>query len=113
MPTKDEKRPVYLYSTDDDQTYRPVGKLTDVSEFIVLPDDTDRLIPCLNMPDMEMTVTMECRFDRNRLLILIGRIDLVPNNWLRMHGYPMRRRVQIRKARKLMRRKSSNENRPD
>ena len=96
MPPKDTKPELYFYSTDDGRTYEPIGPINDIQEFIAPPDDTTKcLTPMINFPEMDFTVTLTGKFSRYKLLLVMGLTRFIPNNWLKMHGYPMRRKHRL------------------
>ena len=97
MPPKDMQtfEPL-MFSTDGGKTLKPLGKLTETNVF------TDDLVPDAktDLPyiktDEEMSFSCKFSMDRSAMIFLAtGKWP--SNNWLKMHGIPMRRRYGNRR----------------
>lgn len=44
----------------------------------------------------------------NKIRLILGQYEAIPNNWLKMNGYPMRRKSETRKLKSAL--KNQNEN---
>lgn len=94
MPPKDTQSQTLYFSTGGE--YKPLGRITEVSEMVVVDEDFEQEMLEFQYPE-EMTFTVTTIMNLNRMLLLLGRKESIPNNWLKMHGYPMRRKVSKRK----------------
>lgn len=96
MPPKDYdplSRGTLFFSSDGGETYAPVGKVQE--EGLIIDD----LVPEKGVelpfvrPDEEMVIS--CKFDIRQnpsVFMLLWKGKWPSNNWLKMHGYPMRRK---------------------
>ena len=57
----------------------------------MVPDDVD-MLAWTKMP-FDMTFTTAFRISKNMMLLISGNKNLIPNNWLKIHGLPMKRRT--------------------
>lgn len=100
MPPKDydpsSRGPLFV-SVDGGKTYEPVGKVED-AELIL-----DDLVPEKGVelpfvkPDEEISLSFKFDIRQNPSLFMLLWTGKWPsNNWLKMHGYPMRRRMKGR-----------------
>ena len=94
MPPKDTQPQTLYFSTGGE--YKPLGRITEVSEMVVGDEDFEHEMLKFQYPE-EMTFTGTTIMNLNRMLLLLGRKESIPNNWLKIHGYPMRRKVGKRK----------------
>ena len=88
--TPKDIRPQTLYFRTGGE-YKPLGRITEVSEMVVGDEDFEQEMLEFQYPE-EMTFTATTIINRNLIRLLIGKKEDIPNNWLKMHGYPMRRR---------------------
>ena len=90
MPPKDTKPHELFLSADNGKTYEPFGIMTDAS----LIDDglvSERETELPIFTDNEMVIPCKVRLDISMMIFLVtGKYP--SNNWLKMHGYPMRRK---------------------
>ena len=90
MPPKDTKPHTLMFSTDGGETMHPLGK---ISEAIITDDiisDDQTVLPFVKMDD---EITFSCKFQmENSATIFLVTGKWPSNNWLKMHGIPMRRR---------------------
>lgn len=93
MPPKDMQNPgTLMFSTDGGEALKPLGKVTDIDMELCGDEEiADDYYYIPSNPE-EITFSVKNRIHLNVMRILIGCKDHVPNNWLKMHGYPMRRR---------------------
>lgn len=89
MPPKDIKPQTLFFSTDNGKTYKPLGKITEFPETACETEDDERI---QHFGDEEMTFTATTIVNRNVIRLLFGDKKDIPNNWLKMHGIPMRRK---------------------
>ena len=100
MPPKDFQPTGFVFRQAGDDEYVPIGRITDVPEIIVLPEyvPEESYLSFKTGGEMSFT-TMVIRPSKNLILWLCGLTDEIPNNWLKMHGFPMKRK-RYRKGRK-------------
>ena len=93
MPPKDTPTGSLYYSTDDGKTYNELGVTIDASAGCMPyePSD-DEILEFLYPKEREMTFTATTITNRFLMQLLLGNKKYIPNNWLKMHGYPMRRK---------------------
>lgn len=91
MPPKDMQPHELLFSADNGKTYQPMAHITDVPEMVVPDGPSEDEMLEFQFPQ-EMTFTVQTKLSRNTIYLILGLKRLVPNNWLKMHGHPMRRR---------------------
>lgn len=94
MPPKELQPQTLYFSTGGE--YKPLGRITEVSEMVVGDEDFEREMLEFQYPE-EMAFTATTIVNRNVIRLLFGNKKDIPNNWLKMHGYPMRRKVGKRK----------------
>lgn len=98
MPPKDFQPTGFVFRQVGDDEYVPIGRITDVSEIVVLPEEWPEESSLSFKSGGEMSFTsMVIRPSRNLIRWLCGLTDEIPNNWLKMHNLPMRRKVNKRK----------------
>ena len=94
MPPKDTQAHELFYSTDGGETMKPLGKVTEVPDLsgtcIHGEDGYEMMV--VSPQDLEMTFTATGMLSKNLILFLFGDKHMIPNNWLKMHGIPMRRK---------------------
>ena len=118
MPPKDAQPPVLFFSADDGKTFKPIGKIAEIPEFVFEPGGApDMYEPYIEGEDgcekvwrfgkEEMTFTATTVIiNKNPIRLLFGRREDIPNAWLHLHGYPTRRkRKGTRKEKNCGRRK--------
>lgn len=93
MPPKDTQPHNIFVSTDGGETYSLLGKMTETHLFVddLIPEDNTKL-PFIK-PNDESVFT--CKFnirDNPSMFMFLATGKWPSNNWLKMHGYPMRRR---------------------
>lgn len=93
--TPKDVQPQMLYFSAGGE-YKPLGRITEVPEMVVGDEDFEQEMLEFQYPE-EMTFTATTIMNSNLILLLLGRKENIPNNWLKMHGYPMRRKVGKRK----------------
>ena len=96
MPTKDIQPHELLFSADNGKTYQPMTHITDVPEMVV-PDGLSEYEMLDFQFPQEMSITANISHKPYWILAMFGDTKSIPNNWLKMHGYPMRRRYRRRK----------------
>ena len=89
MPPKDTPTGSLYFSAGGE--YKPLGRISEVSEMVVGDEDFEQEMLEFQYPE-EMTFTATTILSLNLMLLLLGRKESIPNNWLKMHGYPMRRK---------------------
>lgn len=89
MPPKDIQPQTLYFSTGGE--YKPLGRITEVSEMVVGDEDFEQEMLEFQYPE-EMTFTATTIANLNLMLLLLGRRESIPNNWLKMHGFRMRRK---------------------
>ena len=104
MPTGDTQQTLY-FSTDNGETFEPLGHITDTPELVPDGDDEGKTLSLIS--GGELTFTAQANVHKNVLRLILGLDWLVPNNWLKMHHLPMRRgkRLKIYGLRMKRRRK--------
>lgn len=91
MPPKDMQPHELLFSADNGKTYQPMAHITDVPEMVVPDGPSEDEMLEFQFPQ-EMTFTVNISTKPYWLLAMFGDTKSIPNNWLKMHGHPMRRR---------------------
>ena len=92
MPPKDTPHALF-FSTDDGETYKPIGKVPECGLVVddLVPDKEIEL-PFIE-PDEEFVVSCKFSLSENPSAFMFLATGKWPsNNWLRLHGFPMRRR---------------------
>lgn len=92
MPPKDTPHALF-FSADDGETYKPIGKVTEYGLVVddLVPDKEIKL-PFIK-PDEEFVVSCKLSLRENPSAFMFLATGKMPsNNWLRLHGFPMRRR---------------------
>ena len=89
MPPKDIQPQTLYFSAGGE--YKPLGRITEVPEIVVEDEDFEQEMLEFQYPE-EMTFTATTIVNRNVIRLLFGDKKDIPNNWLKMHGYPMRRK---------------------
>lgn len=95
MPPKDIQPQTLYFGTGGE--YKPLGRITEVSEIVVGDEDFEQEMLEFQYPE-EMTFTLTTIMNLNQMLLLLGRKESIPNNWPKMHGYPMRRKQRKRRC---------------
>lgn len=95
MPPKNIQPQTLYFGTGGE--YKPLGRITEVSEMVVGDGDFEQEMLEFQYPE-EMTFTLTTIMNLNQMLLLLGRKESIPNNWLKMHGYPMRRKQRKRRC---------------
>lgn len=93
MPPKGLQTHELLFSADGGETYKPLGKVADVSLITddLIPDNGTELP--LAKPGDGFVISCKFNITSNPSLFMFLWTGKWPsNNWLRMHGYPMRRK---------------------
>lgn len=93
MPTKDENNGgIHLYYASNGRTFERLGRIEDVSMEAsdVIPEE---IIISLKS-EMEFTATLNMTQTFQRYVFGFP----MPNNWLKMHGLPMRRKRARKEA---------------
>lgn len=85
MPPKDTQPQTLYFSAGGE--YKPLGRITEVPEIVVGDEDFEQEM--LEFQYQAFTATTIV--NRNVIRLLFGNKKDIPNNWLKMHGYPMRR----------------------
>ena len=96
MPPKDiTPHGSLMFSTDGGETMMPLGKISEtIITDDIIPDD-QTVLPFVKMDD---EITFSCKFKmENSATIFLVTGKWPSNNWLKMHGIPMRRRYRRRK----------------
>lgn len=101
MPPKNtHETGALFFSTDGGETLRPLAKVTEIPSlpepYIEGEDGYEMVVP---PRELEMTFTATTIISRNLILFLFGDKRLIPNNWLKFHGHPMRRKAYKRRRR--------------
>lgn len=91
MPPKDFQPTGYVFRQVGDDEYVPIGRITDVPEMVVPDGLSEKEMLDFQFPQ-EMTITVNISHIPYWLLAMFGDTKSIPNNWLKMHGHPMRRR---------------------
>ena len=93
MPQKDIQPHELSFSTDNGKTYKPLGQALNENLIVddLIPEEGTKL-PFIK-PDEEHVITCKFNIRSNPYLYIFLLTGKWPsNNWLKMHGYPMRRR---------------------
>ena len=91
MPPKDFQPTGFVFRQVGDDEYVPIGRITDVPEMVIPDGLSEKEMLDFQFPQ-EMTITVNISHKLYWLLAMFGDTKSIPNNWLKMHGYPMRRR---------------------
>ena len=91
MPPKDIQPHELLFSADNGKTYQPMAHITDVPEMVV-PDGLSEKEMLDFQFSQEMMIALSTRHIPYWILAMFGDTKSIPNNWLKMHGLPMRRK---------------------
>ena len=86
MPPKDIQPQTLYFSTGGE--YKPLGRITEVPEIVVGDEDFEQEMLEFQYPAFTATTIV----NRNAIRLLFGKKKDIPNNWLKMHGIPMRRK---------------------
>lgn len=92
MPPKDTQPHELFVSADGGETYTPLGKVSDaeLTEAYIEGEEGKEMVVHDGLVPWGMIDFIADFIDRRTLLsIITGR--KITNNWLKMHGYPMRR----------------------
>lgn len=86
MPTKNVCEEPELYFMSSEGKLSPIGRITEV-------DLTSSEEPYMDLTSIcgDMTMTFEANIKNVMLLRYLAGF-VMPNNWLKMHGFPMERR---------------------
>ena len=99
MPPKDTPTGnLYFSAGGDFEPLAHITELTEVPEIVAQPDND---VEVSSLEDMVIEGSFTLAWPGSiskKLLILTGKYP--SNNWLKMHGYQMRRKRKIRKPRK-------------
>lgn len=93
MPPKDMQPRELLFSADNGETYKPIGRLAEDSLIVddLIPEGEVELPLC--KPNDEMVISCKFNIKSNPSLFMFLWTGKWPsNNWLKMHGHPMRRK---------------------
>lgn len=93
MPPKENHEPIYIEREDG---YEIVGKITDIPN---LCSEKSNTTPYMHAPFSDEPITFDAELKKpigSRMMIFLLTGRWPSNNWLRMHGYPMRRRYKQR-----------------
>jgi len=99
MPPKDYdplSQGTLFFSADGGETYELVGEISDV-DIATDCKDKDETSLVFQSPQ-EMTFTATMLINKNMIWMLFGGTKDIPNNWLKMHGFPMRRKCRRRRC---------------
>ena len=100
MPPKNTNAGTLYLSSDGGETYKPFGEVI-VDDLMPKPGMEAALMELPEKYEMAFTVRLSTRFS---IFEPVGRAlwlgETPSNNWLRLHGYPMRRRRHDHKQRK-------------
>jgi hypothetical protein len=66
--------------------------MIDVPEMVCNEEPSEEEMLYFQFPEEALTMTVKVFISKNMMLYLAGFKKAVPNNWLKMHGYPMRRK---------------------
>lgn len=91
MPPKDMQPHELLFSADNGKTYQPMAHITDVPEMVVPDGLSENEMLDFQFPQ-EMTITLNISHKSYWILAMFGDTKFIPNNWLKMHGFPMKRK---------------------
>lgn len=94
MPPKENHEPIYIEREDG---YEIVGKITDIPN---LCSEISNTTPYMHAPFSDEPITFDAELKKpicGRMMIFLLTGRWPSNNWLRMHGYPMRRRYKQRR----------------
>ena len=82
-----------LFVSLDGITFEPLGKISEVK---LDPVEAEPDAGSLQSMDLGGEMTFECEYPRIQVKALLWAcLGLpIPNNWLKMHGYPMRRKTR-------------------
>lgn len=98
MPPKDMQQHEFFLSTDNGKTYKPLGKVLNENLIVddLIPEEGTKL-PFFK-PDEELVISCKFNIRSNPSLYIFLLTGKWPsNNWLKMHGYPMRKRCGFHK----------------
>lgn len=104
MPTKENrlsKVHAVFIKANGDSVFMPLGNIIDEPVAIDMSSADEKMSELNNAitslgTTMEMTAELLVTSSLYDYLYKVGFINAVPNNWLRLHGYPMRRRIRRR-----------------
>ena len=111
MPPKDFQPTGFVFRQVGDDEYVPIGRITDIDipEIVVLPEYVPEESYLSFKTGGEMSFTsVVIRPSRNLILWLCGLTEEIPNNWLKMHGHPMRRCRNGRNPKRMRYARNSN-----
>ena len=94
MPPKENHEAIYIEREDG---YEIVGKITDIPN---LCSEKSNATPYMHAPFSAEPITFDVELKKpidSRMMIFLLTGRWPSNNWLRMHGYPMRRRYKKRR----------------
>lgn len=97
MPTKGPLTTDGILYSFDGETYTPLARISDIPEVTFEPEEDSPFVDLIHAFD-KFSVTVEvAAHSINMLKATVGLA--MPNNWLKMHGFPMKRK-KYRKGRK-------------
>ena len=98
MPPKELHPHDIFISADGGETYTPLGEVTECGMIVddLIPEDGVKL-PFVKPDEASLgeALTFSCTFNirsNPSMFMLLWKGKWPSNNWLRMHGYPMRRK---------------------
>lgn len=95
MPPKDPvKADGRLYFLGSDGQFKPIGNVTDADLSITCDK------PYMHMPFSNDPIEFEMKLEKpigRRMMVFLLTGKWLSNNWLKMHGLPMERRIRTRK----------------
>lgn len=88
MPTKNENPNVYM--VDENGAPHKLNRIEspDIESVFDLKKDSDMIL------QRGIGDTFELSFEVPKVTVRSLLLNIIPNNWLKMHGYPMRRRLR-------------------
>lgn len=88
MPTKNENPNVYM--VDENGAPHKLNRIEslDIESVFDSKKDSDMIL------QRGIGDTFELSFELPKATVRSLLLNIVPNNWLKMHGYPMRRRLR-------------------
>lgn len=88
MPLKDEKPVLYVKQNEDE--WIPIHDIepTDIEAVVDSEDDFSAIL------ENGISESFELSFDMPTITLRELIRQIIPNNWLKIHGYPMRRRFK-------------------
>lgn len=103
MPPKETQPHSVFVSVDGGETYTTLGKVSEAHLFVddLIPEEGAEL-PFVKPDEALMggTLTLSCTFNMRSnpsLFMFLWTGKWPSNNWLKMHGYPMRRKRNVQR----------------